>query len=750
MSEDRQIEQPDTPHAGDVSMPIGRATSGRLVFWLLLCAVPLSMLPVVWLPNPAVAWLKDALPGVYRFYKSIAPYLPAWSQYFGVQTVTALVVVALALWYLATRGGERPKRSPRDYAFLLLLAAFAGWSMLSYAWSPWRYGTLRVVVRNLPYWLLAATAMLALGREERWVTYAKVFAAAAVLQALLQTALTLGQAVAAEQPFSWRLIQMRFLKYPAFYGNKNFGCAIMITGAYVVVALLTREMLREDREERPPDRRLMAAGGVGLAAFAFLLVASESLAALLALAVTAPTYVLCLLRVRWKYILPAGAILLALLGGTVLVFSGTTQDRLMDWLMARESTRHLRVMYWTGAAKMYAERPMTGWGLGTFPAVYPSFEPAAASGLKFTRDVQNTHPHNEFIGVAAELGLPGFILYCAVLGYAFTVSYLVLSGKALREQLVGYALWCGALAFVVQGLFGKAPMSWSFATNFWMLLGLLASAHWWSRRTPGPTEEGVKLGDFQWLGLAVVAGLALWGWWSWGVGGYRSMVSLREAHEVRTWMRQNRERDSEKFPLFSRKVREVRPRCLWPTETLILDYLTGEYYLHHGQWEAGMYPIMERVFAYAPDMLKTRLFAARVLRHMGSGGPAHQQALDYVRRNPYELDGYVELAATDLPQAVELLASHLERVDRYGDLEKVRELITFYLAMDRPEEARALVETVRRRTGVEAAEVLVPLAESLRGNARYRQRLEKLRDAFPDVLGREALRPGGRLEQVNG
>ncbi|MFO7955568.1 MAG: O-antigen ligase family protein [Candidatus Brocadiia bacterium] len=750
MSENRTTPEADPAHAGELNLPMDRSTPGRLVFWLLLCALPVSMLPVVWMPSSWVAWLKEALPPLYRLYKTNAPYLPAWAQYFGVQTVSVLVVVGLALWYLSTRGTERPERSARDYAFLFLLAAFAGWSVVSYAWSPWRYGTLRVIVRNLPYWVLAAAAMLALGKEERWLTYAKVFAAAAIVQALLQSMLTLGMAAAAEQPFSWRLIQLRFLRYPAFYGNKNFGLAIMITGAYVVVALMARELLREDREERPADWRFMAAGGVGLAAFAFLLLASESLAAFLALAVTAPTYVLCLLRVRWKYLLPAGAILLGLLAGTVLVFSGTTRDRLMDWLMARESTRHLRVMYWTGAARMYAERPMTGWGLGSFPAVYPSFEPPIASGLKFTRDVQNTHAHNEFIGVAAELGLPGFILYCSLLGYAFTVSYTALSGKPLREQLVGYALWCGALSFVMQGMFGKAPMAWCFATNFWLLLGLLASAHWWSRPTAEPAERRLKLSDFQWLGLAVVAGLALWGWWTWGVGGYRSMVSLREAHEVRTWMRQNRDRDTEKFPIFRRKIREIRPRCLWPTETLVLDYLMGEYYLRHGQWENALFPIMERVFAHAPDMLKTRLFAARGLRHVGLGPAAQEQALAYVRRNPYRLEGYVELAAMDLQQAAELLAAHLEQANEYGDLEKVRELITFYLTLDRPDRARALVETARRRAGVQPVEVVVPLAESLRDIPRFQQRLEKLREAFPEILGRQAARPPARARWFSG
>src|ERR1019366_4674018 len=56
--------------------------------------------------------------------------------------------------------------------------------------------------------------------------------------------------------------------------------------------------------------------------------------------------------------------------------------------------------------KMVRQRPLLGWGFGTFPIVYPSFR-------SFYTDLAVNAAHNDFVELLVETGLLGFALKVA-------------------------------------------------------------------------------------------------------------------------------------------------------------------------------------------------------------------------------------------------------------------------------------------------------------------------------------------------
>jgi O-antigen ligase len=56
--------------------------------------------------------------------------------------------------------------------------------------------------------------------------------------------------------------------------------------------------------------------------------------------------------------------------------------------------------------KMVRQRPLLGWGFGTFPVVYPSFR-------SFYTNLAVNAAHNDFVEVTVETGLLGFALMVA-------------------------------------------------------------------------------------------------------------------------------------------------------------------------------------------------------------------------------------------------------------------------------------------------------------------------------------------------
>ncbi|MDW8058949.1 MAG: O-antigen ligase family protein [Thermomicrobium sp.] len=96
-----------------------------------------------------------------------------------------------------------------------------------------------------------------------------------------------------------------------------------------------------------------------------------------------------------------------------------------------------RMVHWQAAWGMFLDHPLTGVGAGNFSVVFPEYSPHPL--FRISRG----HAHNYYLHVLAELGLPGFVVYLALLG-----SGVALMIGALRRRRNGLdrAIVLGALA----------------------------------------------------------------------------------------------------------------------------------------------------------------------------------------------------------------------------------------------------------------------------------------------------------------
>lgn len=118
-----------------------------------------------------------------------------------------------------------------------------------------------------------------------------------------------------------------------------------------------------------------------------------------------------------------------------------------------EGSADARYNIWRVARQIIAENPATGIGLGAYPLAHATytgriFVPPAARGFRDT--------HSTYLNVAAETGIPGLILFMAMIG--------VVAGGAemTRRRAIGtpragqlFAMELGLLAFLMHGIFGS-------------------------------------------------------------------------------------------------------------------------------------------------------------------------------------------------------------------------------------------------------------------------------------------------------
>ena len=130
-------------------------------------------------------------------------------------------------------------------------------------------------------------------------------------------------------------------------------------------------------------------------------------------------------------------------------------------------TRELR---WQAAARMLAENPVLGVGPGGFRAGYVS----ASHNAEIAE--QTPVAHNMFLEVAAELGLPAFCLFLALIAIAVSASEHVLRSARDRRPMV--AVQASLIAVAIGAIF----LSEQYYLPLWLLIAVAVAAALRTRR----------------------------------------------------------------------------------------------------------------------------------------------------------------------------------------------------------------------------------------------------------------------------
>ena len=158
-------------------------------------------------------------------------------------------------------------------------------------------------------------------------------------------------------------------------------------------------------------------------------------------------------------------------------------------LRGAAESMQVRIGYWQAGLKMIADHPLLGVGLDNFGDRYLEYK------LPTGREVRRAH--NNYLQIAADLGVPALIIFCVLWGGLIRASFP--KERIPHERPEGYPLFytsaaAGALAFVVTGLLLASldffPSAASTAAGYVLLLGI-----WMLVFVPGAAggTAGVKI-----------------------------------------------------------------------------------------------------------------------------------------------------------------------------------------------------------------------------------------------------------------
>jgi O-antigen ligase len=144
----------------------------------------------------------------------------------------------------------------------------------------------------------------------------------------------------------------------------------------------------------------------------------------------------------------------------------------------RDDSFRWRLGMWDKALRMVRDRPLTGWGVGLYPvqqALYyhpdaPTVQQATILRLGSTM-AQNAH--NTHLQLAAELGIPGFLLYLGVFVAFFRRGFRALLG--VRSEVRRGVLIASLAAIAAQLVAGIGSPAWEFpecSLLLWLVMGM--------------------------------------------------------------------------------------------------------------------------------------------------------------------------------------------------------------------------------------------------------------------------------------
>ena len=209
-----------------------------------------------------------------------------------------------------------------------------------------------------------------------------------------------------------------------------------------------------------------------------------------------------LLRIQLKHLLLATALVgsVLLIGWDDIVMSleqnkQESSDKLDEHVssisnVSSDASNLERLNRWNCAIEMFKERPIVGWGPGTYQFVYAPFQRSKDRTIISTNQGTGGNAHSEYLGPMSEQGLPGTLLVLALL---YGISHLsfrlfyAMESRNLRTLVA--AAYLGLMTYFIHGVLNNYLDTDKASVPFWGFIAILVALDLYHRK---PSAQNIE------------------------------------------------------------------------------------------------------------------------------------------------------------------------------------------------------------------------------------------------------------------
>jgi O-antigen ligase len=314
-----------------------------------------------------------------------------WSIFALEACATALVIA----W--AARQWINHQFEIQSNALYLPMAAFFALAVVQWSTgaSAYRHATYTHILLYAAYGMIAFVVTQSLCRSAQFEDLAKVVTVYGAIVAGL--AVLQGIAPNGKLLWIWPSAQGGWI-YGSYVNHNHYAGLMELLTPFPIVLAVSRFA--------DGNRRFVLAGIAAVMGGSIFL--SGSRGGMLAFCAEMIVLAVLLLRSRqgnWRTALMLGSVLVLVIGFLVWLGGNELTHRLVSiHTEAREEvTGGMRVSIDRDGLRMFLKRPILGWGLGTFPTVYPQFR-------SFYTTFFVNQAHDDYLQLLVETGLAGFLI----------------------------------------------------------------------------------------------------------------------------------------------------------------------------------------------------------------------------------------------------------------------------------------------------------------------------------------------------
>lgn len=135
-----------------------------------------------------------------------------------------------------------------------------------------------------------------------------------------------------------------------------------------------------------------------------------------------------------------------------------------------------RLNRWSCAIRMWEDKPVFGWGPGTYMFKYAPYQLSRDLTIISTNFGTNGNAHSEYLGPLSEQGAFGLLMVVVLLFYATSLGYrLVYTVEEKETKILVMGLFLGLVTYFVHGFLNNFLDSDKLSLPFWAFLAALVS-----------------------------------------------------------------------------------------------------------------------------------------------------------------------------------------------------------------------------------------------------------------------------------
>ncbi len=318
------------------------------------------------------------------------------------------------------------------------------------------------------FYLISAHLFRKEGRNQRYLMAYSIGLAIVVVYFLVRV----GQAGLLNQRFAHSAC------YPFYRDHTSFGASLAFLLPPLFVMSIQRPGTLFNRLFTPALVLLFISG----------LIFSYSRAAWVSLLVAlVPAFVLSLRMPKKTLYLTVSVFIVALILSAGWIWErmdSTTEDSSADMSQHLRSASNIstdpsnleRINRWKCALRMFEEKPVFGWGPGTYQFNYGPFQRADDRTMISTDFGDAGNAHSEYLGALSEAGFPGALIYLAINVFALLTGIRIwYREKRSGKGYLALAIITGIMTYTIHGVMNSFLDSDKIAALWWGFIAMIVA-----------------------------------------------------------------------------------------------------------------------------------------------------------------------------------------------------------------------------------------------------------------------------------